>query len=222
MPRPRLLRRVDVTAYTPANPMPVAVLISGGGTTLRNLLTKISEQDLPIEVRLVISSSPSAGGLAYAEEASIPTAIVKRSESETPETFSAAVFQPCREAGVKLVVMGGFLKHVLIPTDFENRVVNIHPGLIPAFCGHGFYGRHVHQAVLDYGAKVSGCTIHFVDDEYDHGPIILQRSVPVEHGDTAENLAQRVFQVECDAYPEALRLIAEGRVRVNGRRVEVQ
>jgi phosphoribosylglycinamide formyltransferase-1 len=117
--------------------------------------------------------------------------------------------------------MGGFLKHVLIPADFENRVVNIHPGLIPAFCGHGFYGRRVHQAVLDYGAKVSGCTIHFVDDEYDHGPIILQRSVPVEHGDTAEGLARRIFRVECEAYPEALRLIAEGRVQVTGRRVEV-
>ena len=215
-------RRNDVTAHTSANPMPVAVLISGGGTTLRNLLLKISEQDLPIEVRLVVSSSPSAGGLAYAEQANIPVKIVNRAESASPEEFSAAVFEPCRQAGVELVAMGGFLKHVLIPSDFENRVVNIHPGLIPAFCGHGFYGRRVHQAVLDYGAKVSGCTIHFVDDEYDHGPIILQRSVPVEHGDTAESLARRIFRVECEAYPEALRLIAEGLVQVNGRRVEVQ
>ena len=211
-----------MTAYTTANPMPVAVLISGGGTTLRNLLLKISEQHLPIEVRLVISSNPSAGGLGYAEEANIPAKIVKRTESETPEEFSAAVFEPCRQAGVELVVMGGFLKHVLIPSDFENRVVNIHPGLIPAFCGHGFYGRRVHEAVLEYGAKVSGCTIHFVDDEYDHGPIILQRSVPVEHGDTPETLARRIFRVECEAYPEALRLIAEGQVQVKGRRVEVQ
>lgn len=215
-------RRSNVTAYTSANPLPIAVLISGGGTTLRNLLLKINEQDLPIEVRLVVSSNPSAGGLAYAEKASIPAQIVNRDESETAEDFSAAVFEPCRQAGAELVVMGGFLKHVLIPADFENRVVNIHPGLIPAFCGQGFYGRHVHQAVLDYGAKVSGCTIHFVDDEYDHGPIILQRSVPVEHGDTAESLARRIFRVECEAYPEALRLIAEGQVQVNGRRVEVQ
>jgi len=215
-------RRSNVTAHTSANPLPIAVLISGGGTTLRNLLLKINEQDLPIEVRLVLSSNPSAGGLAYAEQAKIPVQIVNRAESETAKAFSAAVFEPCRQAGVELVVMGGFLKHVLIPSDFENRVVNIHPGLIPAFCGQGFYGRHVHQAVLDYGAKVSGCTIHFVDDEYDHGPIILQRSVPVEHGDTAESLARRIFRVECEAYPEALRLIAEGRVEVTGRRVEVQ
>ena len=214
-------RRSNVTAHTPANPLPIAVLISGGGTTLRNLLLKINEQDLPIEVRLVLSSNPSAGGLAYAEKASIPVQIVNRAESETAEAFSAAVFEPCRQAGAELVVMGGFLKHVLIPADFENRVVNIHPGLIPAFCGQGFYGRHVHQAVLDYGAKVRGCTVHFVDDEDDHGPIILQRSVPVEHGDTAESLARRIFRVECEAYPEALRLIAEGRVQVTGRRVEV-
>jgi phosphoribosylglycinamide formyltransferase-1 len=214
-------RRSNVTAHTSANPLPIAVLISGGGTTLRNLLLKIDQQDLPIEVRLVVSSNPSAGGLAYAEQANIPVQIAECSSAARPDEFSAAVFDPCRQAGAELVVMGGFLKHVLIPEDFENRVVNIHPGLIPAFCGHGFYGRRVHQAVLDYGAKVSGCTIHFVDDEYDHGPIILQRSVPVEHDDTAERLAKRIFRVECEAYPEALRLIAEGRVQVTGRRVEV-
>ncbi len=115
--------------------------------------------------------------------------------------------------------MGGFLKHVLIPSDFENRVTNIHPGLIPAFCGKGFYGLRVHQAVLDYGVKVSGCTVHFVDNEYDHGPIILQHVVPVLDDDTAESLAARVFDAECEVYPQALQLYAEGRLRVVGRRV---
>lgn len=115
--------------------------------------------------------------------------------------------------------MGGFLKHVLIPADFENRVINIHPALIPAFCGRGMYGRHVHQAVLDYGAKISGCTVHFVDDQYDHGPIILQRTVPVLEDDTGEDLAHRVFDAECEALPEALTLIAAGRVHVEGRKV---
>lgn len=210
-----------MTVHTSDNRLAVAVLISGGGTTLYNLLDKIAQQDLPIEVRLVVSSNPAAGGLAYAEQANIPVQIVSRAASATAADFSTAVFEPCRQAGVDLVVMGGFLKHVLIPADFENRVVNIHPGLIPSFCGHGFYGRRVHQAVLDYGAKVSGCTIHFVDDEYDHGPIIMQRSVPVEPGDTAESLAKRIFRVECEAYPEALQLIASGRVRVVGRRVEI-
>jgi phosphoribosylglycinamide formyltransferase-1 len=99
--------------------------------------------------------------------------------------------------------------------------LNIHPALIPAFCGKGFYGTRVHQAVLDYGAKVSGCTVHFVDKQYDHGPIILQKVVPVEDADTPESLAARVFTAECEAYPEALRLIAAGRVRVQGRRVRI-
>lgn len=210
-----------MTVHTPENRLPIAVLISGGGTTLGNLLEKIKQQDLPVDVRLVISSNPQAGGLNYAREASIPVEIVQPSPAATAEEFSAAVFDPCRQAEVALVVMGGFLKHVLIPGDFENRVVNIHPGLIPAFCGRGFYGLRVHQAVLDYGAKISGCTIHFVDDQYDHGPIILQRSVPVYDGDTAEQLAARIFAVECEAYPEALRMIAEGRVQVTGRRVRI-
>jgi phosphoribosylglycinamide formyltransferase 1 len=115
--------------------------------------------------------------------------------------------------------MGGFLKHVLIPDDFIGKVVNIHPALIPAFCGQGFYGHRVHEAVLEYGAKVSGCTVHFVDNQYDHGPIILQRVVPVMDDDTPDSLAARVFSAECEAYPEALRLIAAGRATIDGRRV---
>ena len=115
--------------------------------------------------------------------------------------------------------MGGFIQHVLIPTDFTHRVLNIHPSLIPAFCGKGYYGSHVHRAVLDYGAKVSGCTVHFVDDQYDHGPILLQRMVEVEPNDTPEALAERVFSAECEAYPEAIRLLQSGAVRIEGRSV---
>ena len=135
------------------------------------------------------------------------------------EAFSRAVFGPCREAGVELVVMGGFLKHVPIPPDYEQRVVNIHPALIPAFCGQGFYGLRVHSAVLEYGAKVSGCTVHFADNQYDHGPIILQRTVEVRDDDTPETLAHRIFEQECEAYPEAIRRFASGRLRIVGRRV---
>ena len=118
--------------------------------------------------------------------------------------------------------MAGFLKFAPVPADFANRVVNIHPALIPAFCGLGYYGLRVHQAVLDYGAKISGCTVHFVDNQYDHGPIILQRVVPVEEEDTPETLAARVFAAECEALPEAIRLFAAGRVAVDGRRVRVR
>jgi phosphoribosylglycinamide formyltransferase-1 len=194
-------------------PLRIAVLISGGGTTLRNLIQKRDAGELPIEIALVISSSATAGGLKFAAEANIPTLVVRRQKSQTPEQFRDAIFGPCREAGVDLVVMGGFLKHVLIPPDFENRVINIHPALIPFFCGAGFYGLRVHQAVLASGVKESGCTVHFVDNQYDHGPIILQGKVPVVPGDTPESLAARVFAAECEAYPEAIRLISGGRIR---------
>jgi phosphoribosylglycinamide formyltransferase-1 len=197
----------------------IAVLISGGGTTLRNLIEKIHEGSLPVEIRLVISSNPSAPGLQFARDAQIPTVIVEKAKSANEASFSEAVFGPCRAAGVRYVVMGGFLKHVLIPPDFENRVVNIHPALLPAFGGKGLYGLRVHEAVLKYGAKISGCTVHFVDNEYDHGPIILQRAIEVRDNDTPQTLQARVFEVECEAYPEALRLLATGRIRVSERRV---
>jgi phosphoribosylglycinamide formyltransferase-1 len=203
------------------SPLPIAVLISGGGTTLRNILQEIAAGQLDAVVKLVISSNPSAGGLRFAAEASIPALVLRYKAFPTPEAYRDAVFQPCREAGVKLVVMGGFLKHVLIPPDFEHRVMNIHPGLIPAFCGQGFYGHHVHQAALDYGVKLSGCTVHFADNEYDHGPIILQRTVPVLDDDTPETLAARIFEQECEAYPEAIRLFSKGRLQVVGRRVRI-
>ena len=195
-------------------PLRIAVLISGGGTTLRNLIAKVREGKLNAEICLVVSSNPAAKGLEFAKAAGIKTLVVEKKKL-SPEAYSEATFGPCRVAGVEVVVMGGFLKHVLIPPDFENRVVNIHPALIPAFCGQGMYGPRVHEAVLAAGAKTSGCTVHFVDNVYDHGPVILQRSVPVMPGDTPETLAARVFEAaECDAFPEALNLIAAGRVTV--------
>jgi formyltetrahydrofolate-dependent phosphoribosylglycinamide formyltransferase len=203
-------------------PFRIAVLISGGGTTLLNLLRKIAAGRLPVEIALVISSSPAARGLQFAAEAGIPSQVISRAGFASQDDFSRAVFDPCRQAGVDLVVLGGFLKRLAIPEDFTNRVVNIHPALVPAFCGDGFYGHHVHEAVLAYGAKLSGCTVHFADNQYDHGPVIVQRAVPVCDDDTPETLAARVFEAECEAYPEALRLIAAGRVTVEGRRVRIK
>ncbi|MBN1590791.1 MAG: phosphoribosylglycinamide formyltransferase [Pirellulales bacterium] len=201
--------------------MPIAVLISGGGTTLRNLLKKINAGQLPLSVRLVVSSSPRARGLQFAEKHSIPIAIVERNQFDDDEEFSQQIFEHCRAAGAELVVLGGFLKRLVVPDDFTNRVTNIHPALMPAFSGKGYYGHHVHEGVLSYGAKVSGCTVHFVDNEYDHGPLILQKAVPVLDDDTADTLAARVFEAECEAYPEALRLVAAGRLQIAGRRVRV-
>ncbi|MEK6238233.1 MAG: phosphoribosylglycinamide formyltransferase [Planctomycetales bacterium] len=202
-------------------PFSVVVLISGGGTTLANLLDKIND-GLPVRVKQVISSNPQAKGIQFAEQAGIPHSVIERRSYPDVAAFSEELFRVCRDAEIDMAVMGGFLKRVVIPADFRNRVLNIHPSLIPSFCGQGFYGSRVHQAALDYGVKVSGCTVHFVDDEYDHGPILLQRTVPVHDGDDAETLAARVFAAERDAYPEALRLCAEGRVECDGRRVVIR
>lgn len=202
-------------------PLPVAVLISGTGRSLKNLLDRIEADGLHIEIRLVISSTPSAKGLQYAEKANLPIEVIERTKFATREAYSEAFFSRCRKAGAELVVMAGFIKRLVIPADFENRVTNIHPSLVPSFCGKGYYGHHVHEAVLEYGVKLSGCTVHFVDNEYDHGPVILQKCVPVHADDTLDSLEARVFAAECEAYPEALSLVAAGRVAVRGRRVHI-
>lgn len=203
------------------SPLRIAVFISGGGTTLRNLIEKQQAGKLPVDFRLVVSSNPQAGGLQFARDAHISQVIVERAKFASTREYSEELFDNCRDADVELVVMGGFLKHVLIPEDFAGRVMNIHPSLIPAFCGKGFYGHHVHEAALAYGVKYSGCTVHWVDDHYDHGPIILQRVVAVEENDTPESLAARVFREECEALPEAIRLFAAHRLTVEGRVVRV-
>ncbi|MEM7783192.1 MAG: phosphoribosylglycinamide formyltransferase [Planctomycetota bacterium] len=200
----------------------IAVLISGGGTTLKNLLKWQNENRLSAEVCLVVSSNPDAGGLKFASENGISAEVVSVKDYDSIESFSESIFQLIREAGVQLVVMGGFLRRVKIPFDFENRVVNIHPSLIPAFCGQGMYGTRVHRAVLDYGAKLSGCTVHFVDDQYDHGPIIAQKSVEVESDDTPATLAKKVFAEECQLYPRIINAIAEGRVHIQQRSVMLE
>ncbi len=201
--------------------LPIAVLISGAGRSLKNLLDLVAAGKLPVDVRLVISSSPRAGGLAIAEAAGVPTSVVKRGDYLSHDSYGAAIFSRCRTAGVELVVMAGFLKFAPVPEDFAGKVVNIHPSLLPAFGGHGMYGERVHQAVLDYGAKVTGVTIHFVDNAYDEGPIIWQQPVPVFDNDTAQSLAERVFETEKEAYPHVLRMLAGGRVKQEGRRVTV-
>jgi phosphoribosylglycinamide formyltransferase-1 len=203
-----------------AAPLPLAVLISGGGTTLTNLVTRILNGTLPAEVRLVIASR-NCGGVDKAQAAGIETLVMRPRDYENVADYSAAVFARCAAAGVRLVVLGGFLSRLEIPPEFHGRVMNIHPALIPAFAGQGMYGHHVHEAVLARGCKVSGCTVHFCDNEYDHGPIILQRTVPVLDDDTPESLAARVFSAECEAYPEAIALCASGRLQVAGRRVRI-
>jgi phosphoribosylglycinamide formyltransferase-1 len=202
-------------------PIRIAVLLSGGGTTLQNLIDRTVDGRLDARVVAVVSSNSAAYGLERARAASIRRTVVERKACASREEFGVGVFDACRAAAADLVCMGGFLQLVPIPPDFSNRVLNIHPSLIPAFCGKGYHGLAVHRAALAAGVKVSGCTVHFADNEYDHGPIVLQRVVPVDDGDTPESLAARVFAAECEAYPEAIRLFAEGRLHVEGRRVYV-
>jgi formyltetrahydrofolate-dependent phosphoribosylglycinamide formyltransferase len=190
----------------------LAVLISGGGTTLRNLLDWHAAGKLDAEIVIVGSSNPDAGGLRYAAEANVPAFVVSHREVPGEQESSDRIFAACREAQVDYVVLGGFLRKLCIPSDFARRVINIHPSLIPAFAGKGFYGRRVHEAVLRQGCRVSGCTVHFVDDLFDHGPIIDQEAVRVAEDDTPETLAARVFAAECQLYPTVINRIAAGRV----------
>jgi phosphoribosylglycinamide formyltransferase 1 len=197
----------------------LAVLLSGGGRTLSNLLREIDAGAVPAEVVAVVASRPGVRGLTIARDAGIASYAVDRKQHADSASFSAAITECILPHRPGLVVCAGFLSLYLPPPELRDRVMNIHPALIPAFCGHGFYGARVHRAAIEAGVRVSGCTVHFADQEYDHGPIILQRVVPVFENDTPDDLAERVFAEECIAYPEAIRLFAQGRLRIEGRRV---
>ncbi|MFO7898026.1 MAG: phosphoribosylglycinamide formyltransferase [Planctomycetota bacterium] len=204
-----------------ADPIKLAVLLSGGGTTLENIARRIEDGALDAEVAAVIASRPDAYGLVRAKNHGIESDVIERKAFDSAEAFSEALNGRLDESDVDLVCLAGFMVMWKMSDRYLGRVMNIHPALIPAFCGKGYYGHRVHEAVLAYGAKVSGCTVHFADREYDHGPVIVQKCVPVLDDDTPETLAARVFEKECEAYPEAIQLFAEGRLRIEGRRVRV-
>lgn len=194
----------------------LCVLISAGGTTLQNLIDRVADGRLTAEIVGVVCSRADAFGVERARRAKLPVTLV---EGKPAADFSDRVFAAVRTMNPDLVILAGWLHLLRIPAEFRHRVLNIHPSLLPAFGGKGMYGHHVHRAVLDSGARVTGCTVHFADDTYDTGPIVLQKTVPVRDDDTAESLAARVYEAECEAYPEAIRLIAAGGWRVEGRRV---
>ena len=200
-------------------PFPVVVMLSAGGTTLQNLLDRVAAKTLDIDIVHVISNRRDAYGLERAKTAGIPASVIERKAFASVDEFAAANFAACRQAGAKLVALAGYLQLLRIPEDFTHRVVNIHPSLLPAFGGKGMYGHFVHEAVLKFGAKVSGCTVHFADNEFDHGPIISQRVVDVLPGDDPDTLAKRVFDAECEAYPQAIAAFAAGKISVSGRLV---
>lgn len=183
----------------------IAVLVSGGGRSLENLAETIARGELDARIGLVVSTSPRAFALERARRLELEAVVIDAPRSLAPEAYSRAVFAAVEDAGCELAVMAGFLRLLKIPTAWRGRVLNIHPSLLPAFGGKGYYGDRVHAAVLERGCWFSGCTVHYVDDEYDHGPIVLQRCVEVAPDDTVETLAARVFAEETVALPEAIR-----------------
>ena len=204
--------------------MRIAVLVSGGGTNLQAIIDAIDSGEITnTEICLVYSNNPNAYALERAKKAGIPTAVKSPKEFADRSEFNAALLQILKDADPDLVVLAGCL--VVIPEcvvkAFPNKIINIHPSLIPAFCGTGFYGLKVHEKVLERGVRVSGATVHFVDEGTDTGPIILQKPVMVMPGDTPEVLQRRIMeQAEWKIMPMAIDLIANGRVRVeNGKAV---
>lgn len=187
----------------------LAVLLSGSGRTLENMLDWITAGRMAASVESVVSSRSDVRGVRLAEQAGIPVTVLPPAGRPLAD-WSDEIFAACRAARPDLVVMAGFLHLVEIPADFAGRVINIHPALLPAFGGKGFHGMHVHRAVVARGCTVSGCTVHLVDNEYDHGRILLQKTVPVLRDDSPESLAARVFAAECETLPEAINRIASG------------
>lgn len=203
------------------SPIKLAVLVSGSGTTLQNLIDQIATKTLDAQISIVIGSRPGLVGLERARNAGLRTVVVDRRSLTNCAEFSRSVFELCDEAKVDLVCLAGWLCLLDLPRGYAGRTMNIHPALLPSFGGKGMFGRKVHEAVLAHGCKVSGCTVHFVDGTYDTGPIILQRCCPVLDNDTPESLAHRVFEEEKIAYPQAIRLFQQGRLRLEDRRVRV-
>lgn len=201
----------------------IAVFASGGGTNLQAVMDACLEGSIPGEVVLVVYNRKQAYARERAERADIPTRYINKLMFETPEEKDAAILDTLREYHIDIIVLAGYLD-IMGPSAvaaYRHRIVNTHPALIPAFCGMGYYGERVHQAVLDYGAKVSGCTIHLVDEGADTGPILLQEAVPVLPDDDAATLAARILPVEHRLLPQAVALLCEDRVRVEGRRAVI-
>ena len=200
----------------------IAVLLSGSGTSLENLCEQIDAGHVPGQVVCVIASKTSAKGLERARRRGIPAHAVPRRDHPDVDEFNDALHKVLSRYEIDLVAMLGFLSPFQTRGIGPARVLNVHPALIPAFSGKGYYGHHVHEAVLEAGVKVTGATVHFADDEYDHGPILLQETVPVHDDDTPESLAARVQALERRLVPEAIRLIASGRVVHESTRVRIK
>ena len=202
----------------------IAVFASGRGSNFHAILDAISAGSIPdTRVVLAVSNNSEAGALAVARENGIPAMHLSQKQFPSEELFAEAMAGALKDHGVNFIALAGYMKKLpsAVIRMFPGRVVNIHPALLPAFGGKGMYGIHVHEAVIAARSKRSGATVHIVDEEYDHGPIVLQREVDVAESDTPESLAAKILPIEHRIYPEAIRLFAEGRVKVLGRAVTI-
>lgn len=215
----RRTRRVEL-AETGDEPVRIAVLLSGSGRTLRNLLDQIAAGRLYAEIVAVVSSVPGAGGLAIAAAAGLPAHTIARRDFTSDAAYSAAVFAWLASAQPELIVLAGFLRRLAVPPEWTGRILNIHPALLPesSAAGRGYHGERVHAAVLASKTVVSGATVHVVTDEYDAGPVVLRRLVPVHPDDTVATLASRVFAAECELYPVAIQHYVRAHPELFGRR----
>lgn len=207
----------------PDSPMRLAVFASGGGSNFQAILDAVADGSLAARVVLCLSNRPDAGALDRAQVRQIPTAVLDPSSFEDESHYITALMDTLNAHAVNFIALAGYMRKIPaeIVQAFQGRMLNIHPALLPAFGGPGMYGRRVHEAVLQHGVRWTGATVHLVDEEFDTGPIVLQEPVPVFQTDTPQALAARVLEIEHKLYPEALRLFAEGRVSLDGRRVRI-
>lgn len=207
--------------WTHRNPLRIAALISGGGRTLLNIADRIADRTLPATIALVVSSRSDVPGVERARERDLHVRIAGKNDFANPHDREQSVADWIEEARPDLICLCGYVRRFVLRPSFLDKTMNIHPALLPEFGGQGMYGEHVHRAVLAAHRTITGCTVHFVTDEYDQGPIILQRTCPVLPGDDTSSLAARVFIEECIAYPQAIRLFAQQRLKLVNNRVEI-
>jgi phosphoribosylglycinamide formyltransferase-1 len=204
------------------SPVRIAVLISGSGSNLQAIIDKIEKKEINGELVVVISNKENAYGLERAKKCDIEGLFIDSTTTDQDE-YNRLILNALLERNIELVILAGYLKILdkKIIEAYKDRIINIHPSLIPSFCGKGFYGLKVHQSVVDYGVRISGATVHFVDEKADNGPIILQKAIPLDFDDTAESLQRKVLILEHELLPEAVKLFCDGKLSVIGRKVSI-
>lgn len=202
----------------------IGVLISGSGTNLQSIIDNIENGNINGKIAVVISNKKDAYGLERARQKNIDAVYVNQKNYENFEEFNNAIIKELEKHSVQLIVLAGYLKILSSKfiENYKNRIINIHPSLIPSFCGKGYYGLKVHQAAVDYGVKVSGATVHFVDEGADTGPIIIQEVAEVKFDDDAQTLQQKILKIEHKILPLAVKYYCEGKIEINGRKVKIR